>query len=79
MRTIFNTYVTPQIKEINHPEFLQECKLNLDAAEYEKNMKANMYKPSVNKKFNRVDNQKHWTASIKKVFYFSNHYGTYCK
>ena len=45
MSTIFNTYVTPQIKEINHPEFLQEWKLNIDAAEYEKNMEANMYKP----------------------------------
>ena len=36
MSTIFSTYVTPQIKEINHPEFLQEWKLNLDAEEYEK-------------------------------------------
>ena len=36
MITIFNTYVTLQIKEINHPAFLQEWKLNLDAAEYEK-------------------------------------------
>ena len=27
-------------------------------------MKANMYKPSENK-FNRVDNHKHWPASIK--------------
>ena len=36
MSTIFNTYVTPQIKEINHPAFLQEWKLNIDAAEYEK-------------------------------------------
>ena len=48
--TIFNTYVTPQIKEINHPAFLQEWKLNIDAAEYEKNMGANMYKPSRKKK-----------------------------
>ena len=46
MSTIFNTYVTPQIKEINHPEFLQEWKLNIDATEYENNMNANMYKPS---------------------------------
>ena len=46
MSNIFNTYVTPQIKEINHPEFLQEWKLNIDAAEYERNMAGNMYKPS---------------------------------
>ena len=65
MITIFNTYVTPQIKEINHPAFLQEWKLNLDAAEYEQNLKANMYKPSEKNKFNRVDNQKHWPASTK--------------
>ena len=45
MSTIFNTFVLPQIKEINHPSFLQEWKLNIDAAEYEKNMEANMYKP----------------------------------
>ena len=41
--------VTPQIKEINHPSLLQEWKLNLDAAEYEKSMKANIYKPSEKK------------------------------
>ena len=46
MSNISNTYVTPQIKEINHPAFLQECKLNIDAAEYEINMASNMYKPS---------------------------------
>ena len=45
MSTIFSTYVTPQIKEINHPSFLQECKLNIDDAEYGKNIEANMYKP----------------------------------
>ena len=44
MRNIFNTYVTPQIKEINHPAFLQEWKLNIDAAEYERNM-AEKYNP----------------------------------
>ena len=50
MSTIFNTYVTPQINEINHPEFLQEWKLNIDAAEYENNMAANIYKPSKKRK-----------------------------
>ena len=64
MSTIFNTYVIPQIKENNHPEFLQEWKLNIDAAEYKNNMKANMYKPSEKKKINRVDNHKYWPASI---------------
>ena len=33
MSTIFNTYVTPKIKEINHPAILQKWKLNIDAAD----------------------------------------------
>ena len=49
MITIFSTYVAPQIKEIHHPALLQEWKLDLDAVEYEKNMIANMYKPSEKK------------------------------
>ena len=43
---IFSAYVEPLSKDINHPEFLQEWKLNLDAAEYEINIDANLYKPS---------------------------------
>ena len=38
MSRLFSTYVTPQIKEIYHPTIIQEWKLNIDAAEYEKNM-----------------------------------------
>ena len=53
MSNILNTYVTPQIKEINHPAFLQEWKLNIDAAEYERNMAANMY-PSEKNVINRI-------------------------
>ena len=37
MDRLSRTYITPQIKEIYHPEILQEWKLNIDAAEYEKN------------------------------------------
>ena len=37
MDRLFSTYITPQIKEIYHPEIIQEWKLNIDAAEYEKN------------------------------------------
>ena len=43
---------------------LQEWKLNLDAEEYERNMKANMYKPS-EKKIHRVDSDEHWPKPIK--------------
>ena len=38
MDRLFSTYITPQIKEIYHPEIIQEWKLNIDAAEYENNM-----------------------------------------
>ena len=38
MSRLFSTYVTPQIKEIYNPAIIQECKLNIDAAEYEKNV-----------------------------------------
>ena len=41
---IFSSYVEPLLKEINHPIFLQERKLNLDASAYKK-IDANMYKP----------------------------------
>ena len=34
MSNIFSTYVTPQIKEINHPAYLDEWKLNIDASEW---------------------------------------------
>ena len=33
MTRLFITYVTPRIKEINHPEIIQERNLNIDAAE----------------------------------------------
>ena len=43
---IFIAYVEPLLKDINHPALLQEWKLNLDDAAYEKNIDANLYKPS---------------------------------
>ena len=36
MSRLFSAYVTPQIKEIYHPSIIQEWKLNIDAADYEK-------------------------------------------
>ena len=44
--SIFSEYVEPLLKDINHPALIQEWKLNLDAADYERNIDANMYKPS---------------------------------
>ena len=66
MSILFSTYVTPQIKEIYHPEIIQEWKLNIDAAEYEKNM-AKSHLPSHKKKINRIDDFEHWSASIKST------------
>ena len=43
MSRLFSTFVTPQIKEICHPEIIQEWKLNIDAAEYEKIWLNNIY------------------------------------
>ena len=59
MITIFSTNVAPQIKENHHTSLFQKWKLNIDVAEYEKNIKANIYKPSEIKKFNHDDNGKH--------------------
>ena len=66
MSRLFITYVTPQIKEINHPEIIQEWKLNIDAAEYEKNMaKTNI--PSDKNKINLQDYHDHLPVSIKST------------
>ena len=43
---IFSAYVAPLRKYINHPALLQEWKLNINAAAYERNIDANLSKPS---------------------------------
>ena len=43
---IFSAYVEPLLKNIKHPALLQEWKLNIDDAQYEKNIDANLYKHS---------------------------------
>ena len=45
----FSAYAVPLLKDINHPALLQECKLNTDDAAYERNIYANMSKPSKKK------------------------------
>ena len=70
---IFSEYVEPLLKDINHPEFLQDWKLNLYAEEYEINIDANLYKPSEKKKFNRHDSEEFCPTSIEdtiKWFHF---------
>ena len=48
MSKSFSKYVTPQKKEIYHPGIIHEWKLNIDAAEYEKNMNSS-HVPSTKK------------------------------
>ena len=43
---IFSTYVVPLLKNINNPALIQEWKLNLDAAAYEKYIDSNVSKLS---------------------------------
>ena len=43
---ICSAYVLPLLKYINYTELLQEWKLNIDAAAYEKNIDVNLSKPS---------------------------------
>ena len=46
---IFSAYVVPLLKDISHPALTQEQNINLDAAWYERNIDANIYKPYDNK------------------------------
>ena len=55
INNIFSSYVEPLLKYINHPELLQEQKLNLDTIAYGKNIDANVYKPSDKKEIDRHD------------------------
>ena len=41
---IFSAYVLSLLKDINHPALLQEWKLNLNAAAYEIDIDAKIYK-----------------------------------
>ena len=43
---IFSAYVVPMLKDRNHTALLQEWKLNIDDATYERNIDANMSKSS---------------------------------
>ena len=68
---IFSVYVEPLIKEINHPSLLQEWKLNIDAAEYVRNIYANLYKASEKNKFNCIDSDDYCPTSLKdKIQWF---------
>ena len=62
---IFSEYVEPLLKDINHPELIQEWKLNLDAAEYERYIDANLYNPSEKRKFNCHDSESYCPTHIK--------------
>ena len=46
---------------------LQEWRHNIDATEYERNIDANLYKPSEKKKLHCVDSGDYWPTSIKEI------------
>ena len=57
---IFSEYFLPLLKYINHLELHQEWKLNINAAAYEKNIYANLSKPSDKKEIDRHDSNMYW-------------------
>ena len=62
---IFSAYFVTLLKNINHTAFLQEWKLNIDAAAYEINIDAKMSKPSEKKEIDRHDSDFYWPITIK--------------
>ena len=46
INNIFRTYVKPLLDDINNPELEQECKLNNNDAEYEKQLDGKVNRPS---------------------------------
>ena len=61
----FSKYFVSLLKDINHPYLLQEWKLNLVAAAYEKNIDANLSKISDKKEIFRHDSDMYWPTIIK--------------
>ena len=55
------------LDDINHPAFLLEWKLNIDDAEYEKKIYANMYKHSAKKEIDCHDSDSYWPTSIRET------------
>ena len=66
MDRLFKRYITPQLKEIYHPEILQEWKLNIDAKEYEKNILL-FRVPSTKKIINRIENFEHLSCHFQYI------------
>ena len=62
---IFSAYFVPLLKHINNPVLLQEWKLNLGDSAYEKNIDANMSKPSDKKEIDHHDSNSYWRTSLK--------------
>ena len=50
INNIFSTYVEPLLDDINHPELVQEWKLNIYASSYEKQLDAKANRPSYKNK-----------------------------
>ena len=55
---------------ISHPVLIQEWKLNIDAAVYEKKINANVYIPSSKIKIDCHDSKLYWPTSIKDTIHW---------
>ena len=62
---MFRAYVVTLLKYINYTALIQEWKLSLDAAAYERNIDANMSKPSDKKEIGFHDIDLYWPIIIK--------------
>ena len=67
---IFSAYFVPLFKDINHPALLKYWKLNLDADAYERNIDANMSKPSDLKQIDRCDSNLYCATKIKDIIQY---------
>ena len=64
MNNTFITYIEPLLNDINHPELIQEWKLNIDATAYGKKIDADVYKPSSKKEIYCHDSNSYWSTLI---------------
>ena len=58
------------LNNINNPTLIQEWKLNLDAAAYEKRIYSDVYKPSYKKEIDCHDSDSNWPTSIKDTIHW---------
>ena len=56
--------------DIEHPDLIEECIKNIDAAAYEKNRYKDEKLPSIKKKIDRNDKTEYWPKIIKESLHW---------